>query len=354
MILTIIIFILILGVLIFVHELGHFAMAKITGVKVEEFAFGFPPRIVSIRRGETRYSINLIPLGGYVKLLGEEEDVKKPGSFYEKSVGVRIGIVTTGVLMNFVLGILLMTIGFTIGMTPLVSDPATMGGQKTSKVMIIYVQPDSPAAKAGIQDGTILNGFASTSDLQSFTRSHLNQQIHLSIEKPNSNTAEELTLQLSDNKDAPLGVGVVSITKIKQPFFQALWTSIKETGKVIAAIFVFLWDILRSLFTTGKAGPAAEGVVGPVGLFNFTSQAIKIGWIYVLQLVVLLTINLGIINILPFPALDGGKVLFLSLEGIFRRKVIRQEIENIIHMVGFAILILLIIAITYRDIVHLR
>lgn len=352
MILTIIVFIVILGLLIFVHEAGHFIAAKISKVKVDEFAFGFPPRIISIKRGETRYSINLIPLGGYVKLYGEEEEIKKPHSFFGRPVGYRIFIVTAGVVMNFLLAIILMTIGFTVGMTPLVSDPATLSGQKVSKVMIVYVQPDSVAAKIGLEQGNILNGFSSTTDLQEFTKSHLGQTVNFSVEK--NGQTQNITTKLSDNKDAPLGVGIVSITKVKQNVFVAFWTSIKETGKVVAVLFIFLWDIIRSIFTTGKAGPAAEGVVGPVGLFNFTSQALKIGWIYVLQLVALLSINLGIINILPFPALDGGKVLFLSLEGIFRRKVIRQEVENIIHLIGFGLLILLILAITYRDVVHLK
>jgi len=352
MFLTIIVFIVILGLLIFVHEAGHFIAAKISKVKVDEFAFGFPPRLISIKRGETRYSINAIPLGGYVKLYGEEEEIKKPHSFFGRPVGWRIFIVTTGVLMNFLLAIILMTIGFTIGMTPLVSDPATLGGQKTSQVMLVYVQPDSPAAKIGLQQGDILNGFSSTSDLQQFTQSHIGQVVNLSVEE--NRETKNITVQLSSDKTAPLGVGIVSITKVKQPVFQALWTSVKEIGKVVAALFVFLGTIIKSVFTTGHAGPAAEGVVGPVGLFNFTSQALKIGWIYVLQLVALLSINLGIINILPFPALDGGKVLFLSLEAIFKRKVIRQEVENIIHLVGFGFLILLILAITYRDIVHLR
>lgn len=352
MFLTIIVFIVILGLLIFVHEAGHFIAAKISKVKVDEFAFGFPPRLISIKRGETRYSINLIPLGGYVKLFGEEEEIKKAHSFFGRPVGYRIFIVVAGVVMNFLLAIILMTIGFTVGMTPLVSDPATLSGEKVSKVMIIYVQPESPAAKMGLEQGNILNGFSSTTDLQEFTKSHLGQEVNLSVEK--NGQTQNIATKLSDNKDAPLGVGIVSITKVKQNVFVAFWTSIKETGKVVAALFIFLWDIIRSIFTTGKAGPAAEGVVGPVGLFNFTSQALKIGWIYVLQLVALLSINLGIINILPFPALDGGKVLFLSLEGIFRRKVIRQEVENIIHLIGFGLLILLILAITYRDVVHLR
>lgn len=352
MILTIIVFIIILGVLIFVHEFGHFIVAKKTGVKVEEFAFGFPPRIFSMKKGETRYSINAIPLGGYVKLYGEEGQTKEKGSFASKPVLIRIAIVVAGVIMNFILAIILMTIGFTIGMTPLVTDPATMSGQKESKVMVAYVQPDSPAAKADLVTGNILNGFASTTDLQDFTKAHVGQEVSLSIDKKGK--VEDQKITLSQDQEAPLGVAVISITKVKQNVFVAVWTSIKEVGKVMAALVVFLWDILKNVFTTGSAGPQAEGVSGPVGLFNFTSEAIKIGWIYVLQLVALLSINLGIINILPFPALDGGKVLFLSLEGLFRRKVVRQEIENIIHMIGFALLILLILAITYRDIIHLR
>lgn len=349
MLLTIIVFIFILGLLIFVHELGHFWVAKKTGVKVEEFAFGFPPRIWSVKKGETNYSINLIPLGGYVKLFGEEEDINKPGSFHAKPVGIRVLIVAAGVFMNFILAIVLMTIGFSIGMTPLVSDPAALGGQKVSRVMVEFIQPGSPAATSGIKKGDILEGFNSPSDLQNFTKQNVGKEVTLNI-LHGARKFETLQVKLSANSDAPLGVAVISITKVKQPIPQAFVTSILETGKVIGTLIDFLGNIIKNVFTTGKAGPAAAGVVGPVGLFNFTAEAIKIGWIYVLQLVIILTINLGVINILPFPALDGGKVLFLALEGIFKKKVIRQEIENIIHLVGFSLLIILILFITYRDI----
>jgi len=347
MFLTAVIFIIILGLLIFVHELGHFLVAKKSGVKVEEFAFGFPPRIFSFKKGGTNYSINLIPLGGYVKMLGEEEDIDKPGSFHAKSPWVRSGIVVAGVIMNFLLAIILMTIGFTVGMTPLVSDPATMGGVKESRVMVTYVQPDSAAAKAKIENGTILNGFSSPSELQTFTRANLGKEVDISTTY-NSQT-KLIKVKLSENKDAPFGVGIVSITKVKQPIHQAFVTSIVETGRSISTLFSFLGTIIKNLFTTGHPGEEAAGVVGPVGLFNFTGAAIKLGWIYVLQLVIILSINLGIVNILPYPALDGGKLLFLVLEGIFKRKVIRMEIENAIHMVGFALLIILFLLITLRD-----
>lgn len=348
MFLTIIVFILILGLLIFVHELGHFMVARWNGVKVEEFAFGFPPRIWAIKKGGTVYAINLIPLGGYVKLLGEEDDSSNPQAFGNKKVRARVSIVVAGVLMNFILAIVLMTIGFSVGMTPLVSDPATMSGTKVSKVMVIYVAQNSPAEKVGITPNTILNGFSSTTDLQAFTKENIGKEVELTVIQEKKVRIIKVTL--SEDKDAPLGVGIVPITKVKQPVAQAFVTSITETGKAIGTLFTFLGDLFKSLFTTGKVGDAGENVVGPVGLFNFTAQAIKVGWIYVLQLVILLSINLGIINILPFPALDGGKILFLVLEGTFRRKVVRQEIENIIHLVGFILLILLLIAITFKDV----
>ena len=352
MILTIVIFIAILVILILFHEFGHFIVAKAMGVKVKEFAFGFPPRLFSIVKNGTRYSFNLIPLGGYVSLLGEDDSNKEPDSYFTKKVWQKILIVSTGVVMNFILAIIVLAIGFTIGMTPLVSDPTTLAGQKTSQVMVVQVVPDSPAAKIGLEPGDILNGFSSPNDLQQFTRAHAGEVIDLSLSK-NSHSVEQSQVQL-EGGEAPLGVGVVSITKVKQPFFQAIWTAVVEVGRSIAVIFVVLGQIIKSLFTTGTTGEAGVGVVGPVGIYNFTAQALKVGWIYILQLLAIFSINLGIINILPFPALDGGKILFLGLEGIFRKKVIRQEVENLIHTIGFILLIILLLVITFRDILRFR
>ncbi len=351
MLLTIVIFIAILVVLILIHEFGHFIVAKLSGVKVKEFAFGFPPRIFSVIRGGTRYSFNLIPLGGYVSLLGEDEANQQKGSYFMAKIWQKILIVGTGVVMNFLLGIIVIAIGFTIGMTPLVSDPATLSGEKQSQVMVVEVVVDSPAAKVNLESGDILNGFSSPTDLQNFTKSHAGEKVALQVKKNGVTSEKTVTLGTGD---APLGVGVVSITKVKQPFFQAIGTATIEVGRSVEAVFIALWDILKSIFTTGKTGAVGEGVVGPVGIFNFTSEALKIGWIYILQLLAILSINLGIINILPFPALDGGKIFFLALEGIFGKKVVRQEVENLIHTIGFILLIILILAITFRDILRLR
>lgn len=351
MFVSILTFIVILIILILIHEFGHFIVAKAMGVKVQEFAFGFPPRLFSIIRKGTRYSFNLIPLGGYVSLLGEDQAIKEAGSYYSKKVWQKILIVGTGVVMNFVLAIIVLAIGFNIGMTPLVSDPATLSGQKTSQVMVVEIVPDSPAAKIGLESGYILNGFSSPADLQQFTRSHAGQTVDLSVQKNGNTETRKVTL---GSGDAPLGVSVVSITRVKQSFFVALKTAVVEVGRSIVVVFQVLWMIVKSVFTTGTAGQAGAGVVGPFGLYNYTSEAVKLGFIYVLQLLAILSINLGIINILPMPALDGGKVLFLALEGIFRKKVVRQEIENLIHTIGFILLVILLLAITFRDILRFR
>ena len=346
---TIFVFIVIIVLLVLVHEAGHFIVAKLCGVKVKEFAFGFPPRIYSFTKNGTRYSINLFPLGGYVSLLGEDEAVQEKGSYYSAKIWQKIAIVVTGVLMNFVLAIVAIAIGYQVGMTPLVPDPSTMGGQKTSQVMIVEVMPNSAASSAGLESGNILNGFSSPEELSNFTNSNASKDVQLSVSSGSG--TRKLDLKLGSSK-APLGVGVISITKVKLPFFESIWAAIIEVGKTIAMFFVILFAILKSLFTTGSAGDAGAGVVGPVGIYNFTAQALKIGWIYILQLVAILSINLGIINIMPFPALDGGKIIFLGLEGIFRKKIIRQEVENIIHMIGFALLILLILFVTLRDVIR--
>ncbi|MFA6492925.1 MAG: M50 family metallopeptidase [Patescibacteria group bacterium] len=351
MFLTIIIFVAILVILILIHEFGHFIAAKLNGIKVEEFAFGFPPRLFSKIYHGTRYAFNLIPLGGYVSLLGENEDIKKPGSYYSKKVWQKMTVILSGVLMNFILAIVVLTIGFSVGMTPLVSDPTNLGGTKTSQVMIAEVAPNSAASGIGLEPGNILKGFSTPSELQEFTKSHAGQQVSLEVQKGKETQTYQVTLASSE---APLGVGVVSVTKVKQPVYKAVVTATVEVGKSIGVIFTVLWQIIKSLFTTGTAGEAGDGVVGPVGIYNFTASAIKVGWIYILQLLAILSINLGIINILPFPALDGGKLLFLALEGIFRKKVVRQEVENLIHTIGFIILIILMLAIVFRDILKFR
>jgi regulator of sigma E protease len=348
LLLTIIIFIVIFGLLIFVHELGHFVAAKISGVKVEEFGFGFPPKIFGIKRGETTYTLNLIPLGGFVRMLGEEEVSDSPRSFNKKPIAKRLFIIVAGVLMNLVLAVVVLTIGFSIGMSPIVSDPATIGGKHQTEIIIADVKSGSPAEKVGLKQGDIITGFDTIENLQNFTKAHQNQEVTFSIKQNDVNKEVKVTLGATD---APLGIAMVQATKVQLGFLGSVKQAFIEIGRTIITIFSFLYSLIHDLFV-GKKG-VAEQVAGPVGIFSITQQAVKLGVSYVLQFTALLTINLAVMNILPIPALDGGRVLFLALEGIKGKKVIKEEIENMVHWVGFLLLIALFILITYNDIVRL-
>lgn len=357
MVLTIIAFIVVLGILVFVHELGHFIAAKKTGVKVEEFALGFPPRIYSAKRGETEYSINAFPLGGYVKMLGELEHSSDKRAFENQKPGKRFIISIAGVIMNLILAWVLLTAGFAIGMSPVVSNPDTIPGKKlTSDVIIADVSKDSPAAAAGLQAGDIAlkastnteeKSFKSPSDLSAFTGSHKNQEITITVKRDNTEISKSIMLS---NTDAPLGVSVVEKAIVRVTWYKAPYIALKETYGITKLTGQFLAGMFKNIFTHGKV---SEGVGGPVAIYMYTGLAVKAGMMVLLQFIAMLSINLALINILPFPALDGGRLLFIVLEKLYGKKVVKERVENIIHTVGFALLILLIVAITYRDVVHL-
>lgn len=348
MLITLIVFIVILGILIFVHEAGHFVAARLAKIKVEEFAFGFPPRLLSWKRGETRYALNLLPIGGYVKLLGEDGDSPDPRSFGKQPVLTRLTVVVAGVLMNFLLAIVVLWIGFGIGMVPIVSNPAELGGVQSSRVIITGIAPDSPAATSDLRAGDILEGYGTPLALQEYTRSHIGETVTLTIDRDGTLITKSVTL--GTDATAPLGVGIYQLTKVKLGFFGALRAAVLETGRTMSTTFLFLGQFFTQLFTTGTV---ADGVSGPVGIYQVTGQAVNLGLTYVLQLLAVLSINLGLLNILPFPALDGGRGLFIALEGIIRRKVVREELEAAIHAIGFFLLLGLIALITYKDIIHL-
>lgn len=347
MILSIIVFIIILGLLIFSHEFGHFILAKIFRVKVIDFAFGFPPTLFSWKYKGTRYLVNAIPLGGYVKLLGEEGESQEPDSFLVKKVWERFLIVAAGVAMNFLLAILILTIGFSIGMNPIASPPETYSKEISSSVMIGFVQSGSPAQKSGIQTGDTILGFKTIPDLQNFTRAKKNEKVSLEIKRGRQIIKKEVIL--SSDPNAPLGVGLIEINKVKLPIHSAFLVASYETGKITGAIFKFLGIFFSKLITGKEVKEEVSQIQGPKGIFQITSQAVKLGWIFVLQIITLLSINLAIINALPFPALDGGRLLFLGAEAIGRRRMLKIEFENIIHTIGFIILIGLLMIILYRD-----
>ncbi len=345
---TILAFVIILGLLIFVHEFGHFIIAKLSGIKVEEFAFGFPPKVFCRKKGETKYCINAIPLGGYVKMLGEEEISSSPRSFSSKRPYIRLGVVVAGVIMNFVLAGVLFSIGYSFGMTPVSLNPEKLTGEKNSQVIVAEVFDGTPAKSAGLESGDIILGYGSLEDFQQFTKSHLGQTIDIKLNRKGEEISK--SIEVSQNADAPLGIGIMNVPVVKLPLFKAIAAGFSEMALTTVNIFKMLIDFLVKLFTTGKTGGE---VAGPVGIFKVTGQAVKMGFGYLIQLAALLSINLGLVNILPIPALDGGRAVLIGAEGIFRRKVIKAEVENIMHLVGFAVLILLMLAVTVKEVIGL-
>lgn len=347
--LTFILSILILGLLIFCHEAGHFFAARLFKVKVEEFAFGFPPTIWKKKKGETEYKINLVPLGGYVRLLGEEDKVKDPRSYSSLKGRKKIVIIVAGVFVNIALAWLLFSVGYMVGMSPIALSPESLGGEKTGQIIVVEVSPNSAAEKAGLVEGDIINGFSSMEEFAQYTAQHKGQEITLSIDSTTG--ARDVKAQLSSEDDAPLGVGLGGAgTKVKLGFFASFVAATREIGAFTKLMANFLWDIITSLFGPEKVSDSVKDVTGPVGIFTLTGQAVKLGGIFILQWIAILSLNFGLINILPFPALDGGKAVFIMLDGIARRKVIKEEVEGLIHMIGFILLIILILAITYKDV----
>lgn len=349
MFVTAFVFIIILGLLIFIHELGHFIVAKLAGIKVEEFAFGFPPRIVSKTFNGTKYALNLIPIGGYVKLLGEDEKLKDKRAFSAKPVAARLMVVAAGVLMNYLLAIVVFSIGFGIGITPYFTDPQSLGGQHEPLVLVSRVFDNSPADKAGLRAGEQIADFTSAQALQEFTLSHASRQVVLRVIDENAKD-RQISISLEQGP-TPLGVALFETAIIKLPFAQAILAGAKEATNAARFTMLFFAHSIERLFSLGEV---PEEIGGPVAIFGATAQAVSQGFSAVLRTIGILSINLAILNAVPFPALDGGKALFIGLEGIFGKRVIKEHHESIIHTVGFILLLVLIVAITYRDILRLR
>jgi len=356
--LTVIIFIIILGILIFVHELGHFFVAKKNGVKVEEFGFGFPPRIFGVKRGETIYSINLIPLGGFVKIFGEDgQEKENHHSFAAKKVWQRAIILVAGVAMNVLLAIFLLSLGNIIGTPTAIEDSQNVEG---AKVQITVVAFQSPAEQAGIKAGDIfikmsggsgqLSDIIKVSQVQDFTEKNKGQEISVFLERGKNQIELKLTPRANPpQEEGAMGVGLARVAVISLPWHRAIYEGAVSVFALAWLILTAVGNLFWHLVTTGKT---TGEITGPVGIFQITGQAAQMGFIYLLNLTALLSINLAIINALPFPALDGGRLLFLLIEKI-KGSPVSQKIERTIHSAGFVFLIILMVLITARDVMKI-
>ena len=360
MILTIIVFILILGLLIFAHELGHFITAKRAGIKVEEFGFGFPPRVFGIKRGETIYSLNLIPLGGFVKIYGEEGEGKDDSrSFASRSIWQRFKILIAGVTFNFIFAALILSIGNFIGLPAAISSGESDNNFRDIKVQIAEVASNSPAEKADIKTGDAIENLKfrnekikinEIAEVQNFIDTHRGEEINIIIARGKETTEKTLI----PREDPPEGEGAVGIAMVKTgtvsySWYESIWRGILNTITMTIAFIIAIFGIIKNLII---GAPIIGGLAGPVGIASITGQAVKLGFIYVIQLTAILSINLAIINAFPFPALDGGRILFLIIEKI-KGSAVSQNFEKRVHTIGFILLITLMLFITFRDVVRI-
>lgn len=360
MLLTVLVFFLILSVLVLIHELGHFIAAKKFGIYVEEFGFGLPPRLFGIKRGETIYSINWLPFGGFVKLYGEEgldddkkAKISKSRAFYTRPVWQRSIVIAAGVVMNFLLAITVISYIFTQG----VQVP-------TDRVHIDKILENTPAEAAGLLKGDIIANFLvpdengnlkevairTTDELRETTRKYLGQEITLVVIRRDT----VLKINITPRKDFPLDQGPmgVSITNFEEKKYTWKEAPIKGLQQSILLTQELLKGIGKTLWKLITFQSVSKDVAGPIGIAQMTGEAIKFGRNAVLEMLGLLSLNLAIINILPFPALDGGRLLFVLIEGITGKRV-RTNWERVIHQVGMAILLFLILLVTINDLVRI-
>jgi regulator of sigma E protease len=339
---------------------GIFWLPKKNGVRVDEFGFGFPPRIFGIKKGETIYSINAIPLGGFVKIYGEDGGGSgSRRSFTEKSLRQKLLILFAGVSMNFILAVLLFGLGHFIGL-PTAIDEGQVNLYPEAKLQIISLSQNSPAENAGVMAGDVVLGLKDAqggifdsvkkpSEFQEFISAQKGKEITVIVQRGKERMELPMIPRLyPPSGEGPLGVALATVAKISLPWYRALFEGFLTTVNLMGALLIAAWGIVRNLFIEGRAGIE---VVGPVGIFTLTGQAATLGFIYLLQLTAMLSINLAVINAFPFPALDGGRALFLVIEKI-KGSPINPKIQNVIHNIGFALLILLMIAVTYKDIVR--
>ncbi len=342
---SIIAFIIILVILVVAHELGHFLTAKWRGVQVLEFGIGFPPRIWGIKRGETLYSINALPLGGFVKLAGEE-DPSIARSLASKGYGTRILVLAAGSIMNILLPLVLFSIAFMI--------PHSMAYYPVS---IESVAENSPAAIAGIRSGdTVLNingnDIRNGSDLQRYIQLNLGKETTITV-KHTDNTTQTVTLV--PRWKPPAGQGAtgiviapaenVSVVSESQPFWEAIPSGVTECYQTLV---LFKNEIIHWII-----GATTPQVTGPVGMTEMTGMVVQGGFSPLLEFAAFISINLGIVNILPLPALDGGRIAFVLLEMIRGGRRISAKTEGLIHAIGFMLLIGLMVLVTFGDISNL-
>lgn len=352
---TIITFVIILGLLVFVHELGHFVMAKRAGMQVEEFGFGFPPRMFGIKKGETIYSLNWIPIGGFVKIAGEDGgEGQNPRSFANKNAWQRFLVLVAGVTMNVIFAWFLTTIAMSVGIPTFIEDgqelPKSANVDNVSVVFSNIVE-DSPAQVAGMKAGDTIvsiNGeqIDSREELQQLTKDNAGKDTTFVL-KRGDETLEKVVVPRVNPPEGqgPLGVSIDMLAYVSYPWYEVIFRALTHTINMVWFTIKTFAELLGQWLSGQKV---SEAISGPVGIAVITRDVAQLGFIYLLQFTALLSINLAVINAVPFPALDGGRILFLAIEKLRGRKL-PEKAEQVANTAGFALLILLMIFVTVRD-----
>jgi regulator of sigma E protease len=367
---TILAFVGVLVVLVLVHELGHFIVAKRAGITVQEFGVGFPPRIGSVVWHGTRYSVNWIPLGGFVKMLGEDGDVEADkmrqrglseaavdkameGAFNRKPIWVRIVVLVAGVAMNFLLASLLFAVALSL--------PAQQG---RGPLTITEIQAGSPAVVAGLQVGDVIlsadgRSFPISRDLTAYVRSRAGHLVDLTVRRGGQEIEVPVTPRALSDAEEAKGLGAVGFSYEPDRFvevppsasgpLEAAWEGVTAASDLALKIPGGLATAVAGLL--GLA-PDAGTAVGPIGIASETGRVLRAPLVSQLIFVGILSVNLAVLNVLPFPPLDGGRIAVVVIEAVRRRRL-PAEREALVYLTGFMVLILLVILISIRDVANL-
>lgn len=355
MLTTILVFLLVLSVLVFAHEFGHFIVAKKSGMTVEEFGFGFPPKLKGWKWKGTEYTINLIPLGGFVRIKGESGAHKdQTDSFSSKPLWKRFLVLAAGVTMNMVLAAVLLSAGFLIGLPSAIDEGLPAGARvRNQELAVTTVVPESPAARAGVETNDVvlaLDGkpYADSAAARAHIAASGLNGVAVEIQKADG-TKKSLTLVAEDLPSVGIhgvGVGLVSTGLVSFSVPRAVWHGFAAAGRMFVDVVLAFVTLIRNLIVIHSPG---ADLAGPVGIAVMTGQAADMGFIYLLQFVAVLSVNLAVVNLLPFPALDGGRIVFVLYEWI-RRRPASAQLEAIAHGLGFAALMAIILLVTFNDI----
>ena len=334
---TIIAAIILFGIIVFIHELGHFLFAKRAGVKIHEFAIGMGPKIFSTQKGETKYSLRLLPLGGYVSMEGEDGESNDPNSFGAKTVLQRASIIFAGPFFNIILTLLLLIPVFAYMGTP--SDSNVIG----------TVLENTPAIEAGLKPNDKIleidgNKISNWNDIVNNLQKETSKPIDIKVER--DNTTKEVSIKPEKNEQGRYVIGISPV--YEKSIFKAIPKAFVATIDMIKQMLIFVGQLI----TGTVPGGFENSVAGPVGVIGIVSDAAKMGIINLIYIGAVISLNLGVLNLLPVPALDGGRLLMLAIEAI-RGKKLDPNKEAMIHTVGLVVLMAFMLFVTYKDILKL-